>query len=187
MISSFKIINATPASKRQLQSKQIPREVSIVVATGKNGAIGVNNRLPWHLPEDLQHFKNTTMGHTLVMGRKTFESIGKALPGRRTIVLTQASTWNHVGCETASSIEAALTLSSTTPERQVFIVGGAQVYAKTLAANLATEIVLTEVDISPEADAFFPPLDLTKWQEVSRETATSKTGLDYAIVKLAKI
>jgi dihydrofolate reductase len=161
--------------------------VSIVVATGQNRAIGMNNQLPWHLPEDLQHFKKTTTGHTLLMGRKTFESIGKPLPGRRTIVLTQSKTWRHDGCEVAHSLEQAIALSATTPERQVFIVGGANVYTQTLAADLATEIVLTEVAIAPDADAFFPVLDSTKWREASRESATSRTGLEYAIVKLVKI
>jgi dihydrofolate reductase len=160
--------------------------VTIVVAVAKNRAIGLNNQLPWHLPEDLQHFKRTTTGHTLIMGRKTFDSIGKPLPGRRTIVLTKNSAWQHEGCETASNLRQALELAKTTPEKQAFIVGGATIYEQSLSDQLATQIIMTEVDIEPAADAYFPALNTHQWREQHREKNTSKTGLQYSIVHLVR-
>jgi dihydrofolate reductase len=122
--------------------------VTLVVAVAKNRAIGLNNQLPWHLPEDLQHFKKTTLGHTLIMGRKTFDSIGKPLPGRRIIVLTKNRAWQHEGCETASDLTQALNLAKSTPERQAFIVGGAAVYEQALSEQIATQIIMTEIDLA---------------------------------------
>jgi dihydrofolate reductase len=155
---------------------------TLVVAIAKNRAIGLNNQMPWHLPEDLQHFKKTTFGHTLIMGRKTFESIGKPLPGRRTIVLTRDSTWRHDGCETANSLAKALQLAGTTPERHPFIVGGANVYEQAIKEGLVDLMVVTEIAIEPNADAFFPEINQLQWPETSREQFESKTGLKYSIV-----
>jgi dihydrofolate reductase len=157
---------------------------TLVVAIAKNRAIGLNNQMPWHLPEDLQHFKRTTLGHTLIMGRKTFESIGRALPGRRTIVLTRDATWQHDGCETAHSLEQALKLAESTPERQPFIVGGANVYEQAIQAGLVDLMIVTEIAIEPQADAFFPEINKLVWQESNREAFESKTGLAYSIVHL---
>jgi dihydrofolate reductase len=121
--------------------------------------------MPWHLPEDLKHFKHTTMGHPLVMGRKTFESIGRVLPGRRTIVITRQPHWTHAGVEAAHSLPEALSLAG--PGDEVFVVGGGEVYAE--AMPFAQRMVLTEVAESPEGDTWFPEWDHSQWHEVSRE------------------
>ncbi len=115
--------------------------------------------------EDLKHFKHTTMGHPLVMGRKTFESIGRVLPGRRTIVITRQPHWTHAGVEAAHSLPEALSLAG--PGDEVFVVGGGEVYAE--AMPFAQRMVLTEVAESPEGDTWFPEWDHSQWQEVSRE------------------
>jgi dihydrofolate reductase len=156
---------------------------TLVVATAKNRVIGLNNRMPWHLPEDLQHFKKTTLGHSLIMGRKTFESIGKALPGRRTIVLSRDAGWRNEGCETAPSIAKALEMAQSTPDRHPFIVGGANVYEQALQAGLIRKMIVTQIDITPEGDAFFPVIDESKWFRSSSEQFQSKTGLGFSIVQ----
>lgn len=139
--------------------------VSIIAAVARNGVIGREGRMPWHLPEELQHFKATTMGHTLVMGRRTFEGLGRALPGRRTIVLTRDPSWHHPEVEVAHSFPEALSLAG--PADEVFVVGGAQVYAEALP--YAHRVVLTEVDDEPEGDTVFPEWDRRGWHEESRE------------------
>ncbi len=156
---------------------------TLVVATAKNRVIGLNNQMPWHLPEDLQHFKKTTLGHTLIMGRKTFESIGKALPGRRAIVLTRDQNWRHEGCDCAQSLSEALELAKSTPERHAFIVGGAKVYEQALASGLIKQMIITEIDLTTEGDAFFPVIDESHWAQTKREQFESKTGLRYSIVQ----
>jgi dihydrofolate reductase len=154
---------------------------TLVVAIAKNRVIGLNNQMPWHLPEDLQHFKKTTFGHTLLMGRKTFESIGKALPGRRTIVLTRDASWQHEGCESANSIAQAIELAKTTPERHPFVVGGANVYQQAIEGGYIDKMIVTKIAIEPAGDAFFPEISGTTWSEVNRESFQSKTGLAYSI------
>jgi dihydrofolate reductase len=158
-----------------------PRIV-LVVARARNGVIGRDNALPWHLPEDLQHFKATTMGGTLLMGRRTFESIGRPLPGRRTLVLTRDPSWSHAGCERAGSLDEALALSADRPE--VFVVGGAEVYAQALPR--ADRIVVTEVEVEVDGDAFFPPLDPADWRCTSDVPAVGRSGLRYAIRTLER-
>jgi dihydrofolate reductase len=156
---------------------------TLVVAIAKNRVIGLNNKMPWHLPEDLQHFKKTTLGHTLIMGRKTFESIGKPLPGRRTIVLTRDTNWRYDGCETAQSISSALELAKLTPEKHPFIVGGANVYQQALHDGLVDKMIVTKIDITPDGDAFFPIIDESSWAQIGSEQFESKTGLNYSIVQ----
>jgi dihydrofolate reductase len=156
---------------------------TLVVAIAKNYVIGLNNKMPWHLPEDLQHFKKTTLGHTLIMGRKTFESIGKPLPGRRTIVLTRDANWRYDGCETAQSISRALELAKSTPEKHPFIVGGANVYEQALHDGLIDKMIVTKIDITPDGDAFFPIIDESHWAQTGSEQFESKTGLRYSIVQ----
>ena len=161
--------------------------VTIVVARARNGVIGRDNTLPWRLPEDLAHFKATTVGHALVMGRRTFESIGRPLPGRRTIVVTGNPQWSHPGCERAESLQSAIALAAspgTDPAiatDEVMIVGGAQLYRDALA--LADRIVLTEIDADFDGDATFPALDAAQWQEAARRTGVSVSGLGYSIVE----
>jgi dihydrofolate reductase len=156
---------------------------TLVVATANNRVIGLNNQMPWHLPEDLQHFKKTTLGHTLIMGRKTFESIGKALPGRRTIVLTRDPNWRHEGCDSAQSICEALEQAKSTPERHPFLVGGANVYEQALKGGLIKQMIITEIDLTTEGDAFFPVIDELYWSQTKREQFESKSGLRYSIVQ----
>jgi dihydrofolate reductase len=138
--------------------------VTLIAAVGRNGVIGADNDMPWHLPEDFAFFKRTTMGHPMVMGRKTFDSIGRVLPGRRTIVVTRQEDWSHPDVETAHSLVDALDLAG--PADEVFICGGGQVYAE--AMRFAHRLLITEVDQSPEGDVVFPPIDISEWREVSR-------------------
>jgi len=138
--------------------------INIVVAIAANNAIGKNNELLWHLPKDLKHFKKLTTGHTVIMGRKTFDSVGKPLPNRRNIVVTRQNI-QIKGCEVVNSLEAALEL--TNHELEVDIVGGAEIYKQ--AMPLTNFIYLTIVHQDFEADTFFPEIDYTQWQEMSRE------------------
>jgi dihydrofolate reductase len=147
----------------------------IIAAIARNGAIGRNNALLWRLSEDLQFFKRTTLGHPLLMGRKTFESIGRPLPGRRNIVLTRDPAWRADGIETAASLQAALELTAAAPKR--FLIGGAQLYAQALP--LADELVLTEIGHDFEADAFFPPWDRSAFTELGRTRHRSDAGWPY--------
>ena len=159
--------------------------VTIVVARARNGVIGRDNALPWHLPEDLKHFKATTIGHAIVMGRRTFESIGRALPGRRTIVVTRDPDWAHAGCERAGSLAEAIALAGTPgPDPaiatdEVFIVGGAQLYAQAL--EVADRAIVTEIGIDPEGDARFEALGPPEWTLRTSQAHHSSGGLDYRI------
>lgn len=139
--------------------------LTLVAAVARNGVIGRAGDLPWHLPQDLAHFKATTLGHPLVMGRRTFESIGRPLPGRRSIVITRDPAWHHAGVETAGSFTEALGLAG--PADEVFVVGGGEVYAEALP--YAHALVLTEIDREVEGDTYFPEVDPNVWREVSRE------------------
>ena len=139
--------------------------VSLIVAMAKNRAIGVNNDLPWHLPADLKYFKATTLGKPIIMGRKTFDSIGRPLPGRQNIVVTRNKDWAHDGVDVAESLSAAITLAGDADE--VMITGGGQIYAE--AMDLVERMYITEVALEIDADAYFPDFDKSVWQEVSRD------------------
>ena len=162
-------------------------EVCIVVAMEENRAIGKDNDLLWHLPADLRHFKEKTMGHPMIMGRRTFESIGKALPGRTSIVVTSDSSWSAAGVLTVSSIEQALRAAESDARvrgvEKVMIIGGAQIYEQMI--EKAQRLFVTEVHTSMEADAFFPEIDLDQWQEVSRQdfNADALNSLAYSFVE----
>jgi dihydrofolate reductase len=138
--------------------------VTLLAAIGRNLVIGSDGRMPWHLPADLAHFKATTMGHPMVMGRKTFDSIGRVLPGRRTIVVTRQPHWSHAEVETAHSMADALSLAG--PAAEVFVVGGGELYAE--AMPYAQRMILTEVPDAPEGDTYFPEWAAKDWREVSR-------------------
>jgi len=138
--------------------------ITLLAAVGANLVIGRDGNMPWHLPQDLAHFKATTMGHTMVMGRKTYDSIGGALPGRRTIVITGQQGWHAAGAEVAHSLAEAFALAGPT---DVFVVGGEQVYRE--AMPFADQMLLTQIDQSPDGDAYFPPFEADHWQEASRE------------------
>jgi dihydrofolate reductase len=157
-------------------------QLTIIVATDAKGGIGINNTLPWRLPEDLAHFKRMTSGHPIIMGRKTFESIGRPLPNRRSIVVSRNPGWRADGVETVASLEAARALVEST--EQAFIIGGAQIYQQALA--LADVVVRTEIGQTFECDVFFPQLPAAEWQETAREPHVSEAGLPYAIVTLRR-
>jgi dihydrofolate reductase len=149
--------------------------ITLIAAVARNGVIGADGGIPWHLPEDFAHFKATTLGHTLVMGRATYASIGGPLPGRTTIVLTRDTDWRPsrlassplgTGADsvlTASSVEEAFALA----EGDVYVAGGAAVYGAALP--YADEQLISEVDLEPEGDTFYPAYDEAEWPEVSRE------------------
>lgn len=140
------------------------REIALIVAHDRNGAIGNGGQLPWHLPDDLRRFKALTLGHTVVMGRKTHESIGRALPGRKNWVLSRLATWSAPGVSVFNDWDQLL---SAHQDGLLWVIGGGQIYAAALPA--VTRIEATEVDIRVDrADAWFPPLDKSQWTELSR-------------------
>lgn len=141
--------------------------VTILAAVARNGVIGVDGGLPWHLPDELALFKRLTLGHVLVMGRRTYESVGRPLPGRTTIVVTRRPDW-EAGAEgvlRAGSVADALELASRLDD-EVFVVGGAQVFADALPST--DRLALTFVDAEPEGDTSFPEVDWAEWREVAR-------------------
>jgi len=140
--------------------------VTLVAAVADNGVIGNDGDIPWRIPEDFAHFKALTMGHVLVMGRATYESIGRPLPGRTTIVLTRDPAWSADGVRVARSLDEALDLAAGI-DPEVFVVGGAGVYAQAL--DRADAQVLTEVHLSPEGDTRYPDFDRAQWRETRRE------------------
>jgi len=160
---------------------RFPAGVSIIAALARNRAIGRGNAMPWRLPEDLKHFRRLTMGHAVIMGRKTFEAIGTPLAGRNNIVITRSLDWRPAGCVVVHSLEAAL--EAVGKSEGSFVIGGAQIYA--LALPLAACLHLTEIERDFEGDAFFPPFDRSRWREASRERHTSggPEGFDYAFVE----
>ncbi|WP_299286567.1 dihydrofolate reductase [uncultured Mucilaginibacter sp.] len=158
--------------------------ISLVVAVAANNAIGKNNKLLWHLPADLKHFKQITTGHTVFMGRKTYQSIGKPLPNRRNIVISKIVK-EIAGCEVVPSMEEALLLADKNEEAMV--IGGAEIYK--LALPKANRIYLTKVHYEFEADTFFPEIDPNQWQETQREDfpADEKNPFPYSYITLNRL
>lgn len=152
--------------------------LAMVVAVADGGVIGKDGALPWKLPEDLRHFKAVTLGHCVIMGRKTFESIGRALPGRRNIVVTRSGR-HFEGCETTASVEDAVALARQT-DAEPRIIGGSEIYAAALP--LATKIFLTEVHSRVDGDTFFPKLDPAAWRETSRRPAETE-GVEFVTLE----
>ncbi len=145
--------------------------ISMVVAMGRNGELGLDNKMLWHIKEDFRHFKETTMGHVLIMGRKTFESIGKPLPGRKTIILSRSFVFDHEDCFIVSSIDEAIALAHKMKAQKVFIAGGGEIYRQCLP--MASELILSFVDYEGPADTFFPEVDWGQWQEMRRQSFSS--------------
>lgn len=138
--------------------------VTLVAAVGRDGVIGRDGGLPWEPTGDLVHFKRVTMGHTLFMGRRTYDSIGRPLPGRTTVVITRQPRWRAEGVRTAGSLGEAFTLVDGD---EVFVVGGGEVYAQ--AMQVADRLLITEVHQAPEGDTYFPDIDPSGWRESARE------------------
>lgn len=160
--------------------------LTLVVAIDAGRGIGIDNAMPWHLPEDLAHFKRVTSGHPIIMGRKTFESIGRPLPGRHNIVITGDAGWSHAGVDTAPSLAAAIVLAG---EQDAFIIGGAQIFALALEQDVASRMIVTEIEHTFACDRFFPPLP-DGWVETARERHHGSGGdasaLTYSFVTYEK-
>ncbi|HSG75317.1 MAG TPA: dihydrofolate reductase [Burkholderiales bacterium] len=152
--------------------------VYLVAAVASNGVIGSGGKLPWRLPEDLRHFKELTLGHPVIMGRKTWESLGKPLPGRENIVVTRAPGFDAPGAHVAGSLEAALALCAGEP--LAFVIGGGELYAAALP--LADAMVLTEIGREFPGDTNFPPYDRSAWRETQRKPHTAADGLRFDFV-----
>ena len=160
-------------------------QIILVVAIDAERGIGIDNTLPWRLPEDLAHFKRVTSGHPIIMGRKTFDSIGRALPNRRNIVITRNRDWRHDGVEAVASLDDAVALAAEQPG-DAFIIGGAQVFAAAMA--IADQVIVTEIAHTFACDVFFPPLDPGAWTETAREAHHSEAcGFDYSFVTYRKV
>jgi|SRR5690606_11992284 len=160
---------------------------SIIVAASKNNAIGKNNELLWHMPADLKFFRKTTSGHTVIMGRKTFESVGEALPKRRNIVITRQANFQADNIEVVNSLEEALAACKHEKE-EVFIVGGAQIYEQ--AMSLTDRIYLTRINHNfQDADTFFPEINDEEWQleEVEHHESDEKNPYDYSFYLYSKV
>jgi dihydrofolate reductase len=157
--------------------------INIIVAIAANRAIGLNNQLLWHLPNDLKHFKNHTSGYTVIMGRKTFDSVGKPLPKRRNIVITRQNI-SIEGCEVVNSLEDAIALCQT--ENEVFIVGGAEIYKQAMA--ITNRIYLTIVHHEFAGDTFFPEIDMKDWKETERDDRgpDEKHAFAYSFITLER-
>ncbi|MFT5656353.1 MAG: dihydrofolate reductase [Arenicella sp.] len=157
-------------------------EIILIAAVGENGEMGHNNELLWHLPGDLPRFKQITMGSPIIMGRKTYDSIGRALPGRLNIVLTENLNWQAEGVTVANSLDRALDLAKAENSGKAFIIGGGQIYKLFLA--YATSLEMTEVYDTPIADTFFPNFSGAQFNEISREGITGNTPkFDYVTYK----
>lgn len=154
--------------------------ISFIVAKSENNVIGVNNKLPWHLKDDLQMFKKLTMGHHILMGRKTFESIGKPLPGRMSLVVSTEPRANQDTVLWFNSIFRAIKQAERNGEAELFIIGGEKVFKSAL--SLCDRIYLTEVKTTIEGDAFFPQLSMKNWKKVSEQTFTKNESNDHDFV-----
>ncbi len=175
-------MNGSP-DRTNVTSKEKATRVYLVAAVASNGVIGAGNRMPWHLPEDLKHFKALTLGHPVIMGRKTYESIGKPLPDRENIVVSRTQGLEIPGVSIASSLEGALALCIGEPV--VFVVGGGEIYKAALP--LADGIVLTEIGRDFAGDTKFPGWDRAAFRESQRQSHTSADGLPYAFVLYERI
>ncbi len=170
-------------------NRETAPKVSLIVARAQNGVIGLNNCMPWHLPEDLKHFKAMTMGKAVIMGRKTWDSIlarlGKPLPGRTSIVLTRQGGFNALGAIPADAPRAALDKAFQASPEEVWVIGGAEIYRE--YQPVATDAHVTEILQNFDGDAFFSPLDPKVWREVSREPGVSAQGLAHDFVHYQRI
>lgn len=164
-------------------------EIVLVVAVAANGVIGYENSMPWHLSADLRRFKKLTMGHPIIMGRKTFLSIGKPLPGRQNIVLTRDKNWQMEGVSVVHDLPSAIAEAKQGNEGDgtpLMVIGGGDIYVQTLP--IATRLELTEIEAEPEGDTYFPTIDKDEWREVAREYYPAEDGQPaFSFVTLKRI
>ena len=172
-------------------------ELALIAAVADNNVIGINNKMPWYLPGDLRHFKAVTMGKPIIMGRKTFDSLGNPLPGRANIVITRDKDWRHEGVHVVHSLDDAIALAETliptevpgliNNNTEIMVIGGEQIYRE--AIDRADRLYLTRVYQSFDGDAFFPEIDLQQWREVYRKDASSEDGqpLRYSYLVLDRV
>lgn len=167
-------------SKTWLKVRIMPgmTTLSMIVAVARGGVIGLNNTLPWHLPEDLKRFRALTTGHHIIMGRKTYESLNRLLPGRTTVIVTRNPNYAVEGALIAHSLEAAIALVEH--DEEPFLIGGAELYQQ--GVKLARRLYLTEIDAEFSGDAFLPAFDLSAWHEKARETHIAENGLPFSYV-----
>lgn len=162
-------------------------KISALVAMAHNNVIGNKNDMPWHLSADLKMFKKRTMGHHIIMGRKTFESIGRPLPGRVSIIITRDRNYYQSGCLIAHSIEEALRIAHDNDEDEAMVIGGGTIYKQAL--DYCDTLYVTEIDLKVDGDTYFPEIDKTEWVETSRDTfsADEKNPHDYAFIEYERI
>ena len=160
--------------------------ITIIAAIGANKELGKDNDLIWHLPADLKRFKKVTTGHAIIMGRNTFESIGKPLPNRRSIIITRNPSYKKEGCEVVHSLEDAIELIHD--QDDAFIIGGAQIYKEAMEKNVVDQLDITKVHQDFDADVFFPAIDSMVWEEVSRENFSpdEKNLFTYSFINYKK-
>ena len=158
-------------------TREIKPRISLIVAMARNRVIGCNNRMPWHLPADFAYFKRITLGHPIVMGRKTFESIGRILPGRRNIVVSRNRDFLVDGADVMHSLDEAI--SSCQDNEEVFVIGGAALYAAALPH--ADRLYITEVDVTPAGETLFPVIDEMSWLEKARQRVEPDANNAYAM------
>jgi dihydrofolate reductase len=159
------------------------RKISIIVAMSENSVIGLNNQLPWHISEDLKNFRKTTLNHCVIMGRKTYESIGKPLKDRRNIVISRSKSLLIDGVEVVNSLDKAISIVDDSSE--IFIIGGEQIY--TISLPMATHLYITKVNGEYKGDAFFPDYIQDEWKEIAREDLISESSLNFSFLKYERI
>ena len=161
-------------------------KLALIVAMSENNVIGINNKLPWHLPEDLRYFKHITLGKPIILGRKTYDSIGKPLPGRTNIVVSRRADLEISGCKVVGSLDEAIELAEAQTlvdgAEEALVIGGAEIYRQALPR--CERIYLTRVHATIDGDAYFPELDLQAWREIGREdfTAVEPNPFDYSFI-----
>jgi dihydrofolate reductase len=155
-------------------------QLSVIAAIARNGTIGLDNTLPWRLPEDLKHFKALTMGHHIIMGRKTYESLGRLLPGRTTVIVSRNRDYAVSGAIVVGSLQQAI--QACDGDDELFVIGGAELYREALP--VAGRLYLTEIDEDFDGDAHFPVIDSSIWRETSRATHLSENGLRFSYLTM---
>lgn len=176
----------TNLQMNSITTRAIKTPVALIAAVARNGVIGRDNQLPWRLPGELKYFKAVTLGKPVVMGRKTFESLGKPLPGRTNIVITRDKTFRPADAEVviAESVEAALLQADAVAQRdgvaEIMVIGGGEIYRQTLPN--AQTLYLTEVQAEVDGDAYFPAVDLSEWEAIKREVVPAATPDNFAYV-----